>query len=71
MLSSAILLCLVILSIGFEGKFWDPSDLYILSSFFLVHYHWTELDPEKVMKDAKHLHYFKNLELNHEKEDQN
>lgn len=26
-----------------------------------------ELDPEKFMKDAKHLHCFKNLELNREK----
>lgn len=28
-----------------------------------------ELDPEKFMKDAKHLHGFMNLELNHEKAD--
>lgn len=28
-----------------------------------------ELDPEKFMKDAKHLHCFKNLELNREKAD--
>lgn len=30
-----------------------------------------ELDPEKSMKDAKHLYCFKNLELNCEKEDRN
>lgn len=30
-----------------------------------------EPDPEKPMKDAKHLNCFKNLELNREKEDRN
>ena len=30
-----------------------------------------ELDPEKSMKDARHLYYFKDLDLNPEKEDGN
>lgn len=36
-----------------------------------MHYHWAELDPEKFMKDARHLYYFKDLDLNPEKEDGN
>ena len=36
-----------------------------------MHYHWAELDPEKSMKDARHLYYFKDLDLNPEKEDGN
>ena len=44
---------------------------YFLFLFFLVHYYWVKLDSEKFMKDAKHLYCFKNLELNHEKEDRN
>lgn len=38
--SSAILLCLVVLLIGLEGKYWDLSELCVLSLFFLVRYHW-------------------------------
>lgn len=70
-LSSAILLYLVIFFNRIWGKFWDLSELCVLSLFFSVHFHWAELDPEKFMKDAKHLLGFKNLELNREKEDRN
>lgn len=36
-----------------------------------MYYNQTELDPEKFMKDAEYLYYFKNLELNHEKKNRN
>lgn len=36
-----------------------------------MYYNQTELDPEKFMKDAEYLYYFKNLELNHEKKKRN